>query len=56
MSHAFFVSTAYGVSALALAGLTLWIFMDHRARVRELAKLAESGIRRRSDTSTEPGQ
>ncbi len=56
MSHTFFVSVAYGTSALAIAALTIWIIVDHRARARELAKLAESGIRRRSDTPAEAGQ
>ncbi|MEZ5812394.1 MAG: heme exporter protein CcmD [Rhizobiaceae bacterium] len=54
MSHAFFVTAAYGVSFLALAGLVIWIIADHRGRRRELAELEESGVRRRSDRAAEP--
>lgn len=54
MTHAFFVSTAYGASALALGCLLMWIVADHRARKRELAELEKAGIRRRSDKKTEP--
>lgn len=54
MTHAFFVSAAYGASALALACLLFWIVVDHRARKRELAELEKAGIRRRSDKKAEP--
>lgn len=56
MTHTFFVAAAYGVSAMALAGLLVWIVFDHRARKRELAELEESGIRRRSDKKAEPAR
>ena len=54
MTHVFYVSAAYGASALAIAGLLIWIVVDHRTRKRELAELEESGIRRRSDVRPEP--
>lgn len=54
MTHAIFVSAAYGASALALACLLFWIVVDHRARKRELAELEKAGIRRRSDKKAEP--
>ena len=49
-AHALYVASAYGISALALAGLALWIVADQRALRRELAALEAAGIRRRSDT------
>ena len=48
-AHALYVSAAYLVSAIALAGLAGWIWADQRARLRELAELEASGARRRSD-------
>lgn len=48
-AHALYVSAAYGIAALTLAGLIGWIILDHRARRRELAKLEAGGMRRRSD-------
>lgn len=48
-AHAFYVSAAYLVSAIALAGLVGWIWADRRARLRELAALDAAGAGRRSD-------
>lgn len=48
MTHAFFVSAAYIISALVIAGLVGWILLDQVARKRELADLEERGVRRRS--------
>lgn len=48
-AHGLYVTAAYGISALALAGLIGWILLDQRARRREMAELEASGIRRRSD-------
>lgn len=48
MTHALYVGAAYGITALALAGLIGWILLDHAARRRELADLEKRGIRRRS--------
>ncbi|HRP78531.1 MAG TPA: heme exporter protein CcmD [Aquamicrobium sp.] len=49
-THALYVAAAYGVSALVLVGLALWILADQRARRREMAALEAAGLRRRSDT------
>lgn len=49
MSHVAFVTAAYALSALALAGLSGWILLDRNARRRELAELEAAGIRRRSE-------
>lgn len=47
--HALYVTAAYAVSALALTGLVGWIWLDYRGRMRDLARLEASGLRRRSD-------
>ena len=49
-AHTLYVAAAYGISALVLAGLALWILADQRARKREMAALEAAGVRRRSDT------
>lgn len=46
--YAAFIVSAYGISGLVLAALGAWIFLDARLRRRELARLEESGIRRRA--------
>jgi heme exporter protein D len=48
-AHALYVTAAYGVSALAIAGLIAWALLDSLARRRELAELEAGGVRRRSD-------
>jgi heme exporter protein D len=48
-AHALYVAAAYGISALAIAGLIGWILADQRGRRREAAELEASGVRRRSD-------
>ena len=48
-AHALYVTAAYAVSGLALAGLVAWVLLDSRARRREMAELEASGLRRRSD-------
>lgn len=50
-AHGLYVTAAYGVSALAIAGLIAWILLDSRARRREMAELQASGARRRSERS-----
>ena len=49
MTHAAYVFAAYGVSALVIAALGIWILLDQAARRRELKELEHRGIRRRSD-------
>lgn len=48
-AHILYVSAAYGIAAVVLAALAIWILADQRARKRELAQLEAAGIRRRSD-------
>lgn len=43
-----FIASAYGISALLLVGLALWIVLDARAQRRALAALEDKGVRRRS--------
>ncbi len=50
-AHAVFVTAAYAITAVVLAGLVGWILLDQRARKRELAALEAAGVRRRSDKS-----
>ncbi len=47
-SHTAFVTGAYLVSVVVLAGLVGFIVLDWRAKRRELAALEDKGIRRRS--------
>ncbi|MBZ9737874.1 MULTISPECIES: heme exporter protein CcmD [unclassified Mesorhizobium] len=47
--HALYVTAAYAITAIVLAGLIGWILIDQRARKRELAELEAAGVRRRSD-------
>ncbi|APO76685.1 cytochrome-c heme transporter protein CcmD/CycX [Rhizobium etli 8C-3] len=48
MTHAFYVYSSYGFAAFVTIAVTLWIWVDGRARQKELAALEASGIRRRS--------
>ena len=48
-AHALYVTAAYGITAIVLAGMIGWILLDQRARRRELAALEAAGVRRRSD-------
>ena len=48
MTHAFYVYSAYAFAALVTIAVTLWTWADGRARLKELATLEASGIRRRS--------
>ena len=53
-AHALYVAAAYGITAIALAGLIGWILLDLQARKRELAELEAAGVRRRSDKMAKP--
>ncbi len=53
-AHALYVTAAYAISILALAGLVAWILLDQHARKREMAELEASGAKRRSDRSGKP--
>ncbi|MEX3011713.1 heme exporter protein CcmD [Hoeflea sp. TYP-13] len=48
MSHLAFVLISYGVTALTILALVLWVLFDQRARRAELADLEARGVRRRS--------
>lgn len=48
MSHEFYILTSYAVTAVIAIGLCLWVWLDGRARQRELAQLEAAGHRRRS--------
>lgn len=48
MGHGFYIAFSYGVSGLIVACLLCWVWIDGRARQRELAELEAAGIRRRS--------
>lgn len=52
MSHAFYIYTSYGVTALITLCLIAWTILDGRARRREMAELEAAGIRRRSSNPT----
>ncbi|GLK70769.1 heme exporter protein CcmD [Ancylobacter dichloromethanicus] len=46
--HGFFILACYGVSALVLGALALWIIVDGRLVRRQLEELEARGVRRRS--------
>ncbi|MGY6709997.1 MAG: heme exporter protein CcmD [Rhizobiaceae bacterium] len=48
MTHEAYVAAAYGATFLVLAGIAVWLMLDHRGRRRELADLEARGVRRRS--------
>jgi heme exporter protein D len=47
-SYAFYVYGSYLFAGLVTTAVTLWTWLDGRARRRELKALEASGIRRRS--------
>ena len=55
-THDLFVTAAYLLSAIGIAGLIGWIIADQRARRRELAELEASGVRRRSEPAGHAAQ
>jgi len=52
-AHTLYVTAAYAITAVVLAGLIGWVLLDQRARKRELADLEAAGIRRRSDSRSD---
>lgn len=48
MTHTAYVLASYGIAAVTVAALVLWVWADGRARRRELRTLEAAGIRRRS--------
>ena len=53
-NHAGFILAAYGLAAVVVAALFVWVVVDGRAQRRRLADLEARGIHRRSDR-TSPG-
>lgn len=51
MSHAFYVTASYAAAFAVTLGLVVWVWLDHRARHREIEQLEAAGIRRRSARS-----
>ena len=49
--YAAYILSAYGLSALAIGVLALWIIVDARQQKRALRDLEARGIRRRSAAS-----
>ncbi len=52
-SHWGFVFVSYGISAIVLVGLSVFVVIDFRRQKRQLAVLESSGARRRSRASME---
>ena len=52
MGHTFYIAASYGVTGVIVAALCLWVWLDGRARQRELAALDAAGHRRRSSAKT----
>jgi heme exporter protein D len=48
VTHTFFVSAAYIISAIVIGGMIAWIMLDQAARKRELNELEKRGVKRRS--------
>lgn len=48
MTHTFYIAMSYAVTAIVTLCLIGWVWLDGRARQKELAELEASGIRRRS--------
>ena len=51
--HAAFIVIAYAAAIGIVAGLIVWIVLDRRYLVRELAELDAQGITRRSERTGE---
>ncbi|MHB0951636.1 MAG: heme exporter protein CcmD [Allorhizobium sp.] len=56
MSHAFYIYVSYAVSAAVVLALIGWVWLDGRARQKELRALEAAGIRRRSASVAEGGK
>ncbi|MCO6180436.1 heme exporter protein CcmD [Ciceribacter sp. RN22] len=56
MSHDFYIYVSYGVSGLVILALIGWVWLDGRARQRELKALEAAGVRRRSATGASDRQ
>lgn len=52
MGHGFYIGLSYALTFGLIAVMVAWIWLDGRARQRELKALEEAGIRRRSAAPT----
>ncbi|WP_077067032.1 heme exporter protein CcmD [Pseudorhizobium marinum] len=52
MSHTFYIALSYGIAALIVALLILWVWLDGRGRRRDLEELERVGVRRRSSVAS----
>ena len=52
MTHTFYIAMSYGIAATISLCLIAWVWLDGRARRKELAELEASGVRRRSAPKT----
>jgi len=50
--HAFYIIPSYGLTALIIAGLIVWIVVVYRSRLKEIADLEARGIVRGSASKT----
>lgn len=48
LSHTAFVLISYGAAATVLGAVLVWLFVDRAATMRELDRLEQAGLRRRS--------
>ena len=48
MTHAGYIASAWGLTAVALAALLAWLIADGQRQVRRLADLEARGVKRRS--------
>jgi heme exporter protein D len=48
MTHAFYVIGSYALTGGICLALTIWVYLDGRARQAELKALEAQGVRRRS--------
>lgn len=55
MSHAFYIGMSYGLTGLIVASLIAWVWLDGRARRKEMAQLEASGVRRRARPAPSDG-
>ena len=51
--HAAFIWWAYGLALLVVLGLIAWVALDYRAQRRQLARLEQQGVTRRSAAARE---
>ncbi len=54
MTHTFYIAMSYGIAATISLCLIAWVWLDGRARRKELVELEASGIRRRSAQKPAP--